>query len=479
MFFVTYLRREMRRRMRQAVLVALGLALGIGLVVTISAASAGVKKAQSDVLSGLYGVGTDVAVTGPAQAPPAPGTQRQIGQNLELGPGGTQICTDGRRCVNAAGHTYNALYAAPLLRPFRTSSVASVARLHDVAAAAGVLTLAGQSITFPAGFGRPGGSPPELTSFTVDGVETGHTPVGPLTAATVSSGHLFTAVDAYANVALVDSDYAAGAGLRVGSAITIRQVRFTVIAIVSQPQGSNPPDVYIPLARAEALGTAFKDGGSLSHDVSLIYVVAASAADVPVVQHEISRLLPGSTVTAAASLASQVTGSLASAARLANDLGRWLAIVVLIAAFAVACLLTMGAVARRSAEFGILKALGWRTRRIVAQVLGESLATGIAGAGAGIGLGFAGAAIIAAVAPKLSTTAPSSAIGSLQQRPAARGSIHPFASHAVSVPLSPSVTIGVIVLAVILALAGGLLAGTFGSWRIARLRPASALAQVA
>lgn len=53
------------------------------------------------------------------------------------------------------------------------------------------------------------------------------------------------------------------------------------------------------------------------------------------------------------------------------------------------------------------------------------------------------------------------------------------ATHAVAVPMSPSVTAGVIVLAVILALLGGLLAGSFGSWRIARLRPAAALAQVA
>jgi putative ABC transport system permease protein len=47
------------------------------------------------------------------------------------------------------------------------------------------------------------------------------------------------------------------------------------------------------------------------------------------------------------------------------------------------------------------------------------------------------------------------------------------------VPLSPSITIGVIELAVILALAGGLLAGALGAWRIARLQPADALAAVA
>jgi ABC-type lipoprotein release transport system permease subunit len=35
-----------------------------------------------------------------------------------------------------------------------------------------------------------------------------------------------------------------------------------------------------------------------------------------------------------------------------------------------------------------------------------------------------------------------------------------------------------VVLAVVLALAGGLIAGTFGGWRAARLRPAAALSRV-
>ena len=48
----------------------------------------------------------------------------------------------------------------------------------------------------------------------------------------------------------------------------------------------------------------------------------------------------------------------------------------------------------------------------------------------------------------------------------------------VAVPMSASVTIGAIALAVVLAIAGGLLAGSFGGWRAARLRPAAALARV-
>src|ERR1700755_2320119 len=61
--FFTYLWRELRRRARQAIFIAVGLALGIGLVITVTAASAGVKDAQSSVLHSLYGVGTDITVT--------------------------------------------------------------------------------------------------------------------------------------------------------------------------------------------------------------------------------------------------------------------------------------------------------------------------------------------------------------------------------------------------------------------------------
>jgi len=250
-------------------------------------------------------------------------------------------------------------------------------------------------------------------------------------------------------------------------------IRFTVIGIVRQAAGSNPPSVYVPLKAAQDLLWLQTGPASLQGKVTTIYLAAASAADVPAVTREVARLLPGTKVTSASGLASEVAGSVTSAAKLANDLGRWLAVLVLIAAFAVASLLTMAAVARRAAEFGTLKALGWRTRRIIAQVLGESLAVGLAGAAAGIALGYAGAAIIAAVTPSVSATVGSNYEGCCSIL------IGGSPVQTVAVPLHPSVSAGMIVLAVILAVAGALLAGAFGSWRIARLRPADALSRVA
>src|SRR5215813_13512072 len=394
MFFITYLRRELRRRMRQAIFIALGLALGIGLVVTVTAASAGVKKAQSDVLRSLYGVGTDVTVTGKAPKPPSPGSgPPQGGQTFQIGPGGAQVCTNGK-CRNAAGQKIDHLESASY-GPIGQSKVAAISRLRGVKAAAGGLALSDTSITIPKRFGQPGGALPTPNSFNVQGVDTSHLSLGPLSAGSVTSGRSLTGSDA--DVAVVDSGYARSKKLKAGSTVKIVGHSFRVVGIVNQPQGGSPPQVYIPLARAQALGKAA--GKSLKNEVNTIYVKADSAASIPAVQTEIKKLLPGDTVTSASSLASQVTGSLSSTAKLANDLGRWLSILVLIAAFAVASLLTMAAVTRRVREFGTLKALGWRSRRIIAQVMGESLAIGIVGGAAGVALGFAGAAIITAVAP--------------------------------------------------------------------------------
>src|SRR5262249_60719572 len=100
---------------------------------------------------------------------------------------------------------------------------------------------------------------------------------------------------------------------------------------------------------------------------------------------------------------------------------------------------------------------------------------GALGAAVGVGLGFAGVAIINAIAPALSATV-TEASGLQVSTPS--GSVNPTVSHSVSVPLAASVSAAAIVVAVLLALAGGLLAGSFASWRIARLRPADALAKV-
>ena len=470
MFFFTYLSRELRRRLRQAVFIALGLAVGVGLVITVTAASAGVRNAQAKVLQGLYGVGTDITVTGPPPAAPGPEGKNgggSGGTRIAMGPGGAQMCVNGKCHPLQNGYTLDNLTSTGYT-PVSAGDVGKVAALDHVSAAAGGLLLTDNQVTI-----SQNPSPP--TSFTVDGTDIAASGLGPLSNAVLASGRAFTRADGDKNVAVVDKGYATSHDLKADGTMKIGGTTFTIIGLVTQPGGSNPPDVYIPLGRAQAVGKNGPSGTSLTSDINTIYVTADRASDIGAVQSEISKALPAATVTTPSSLASQVTGSLTSAARLASDLGKWLSILVLVAAFAVAVLLTMGAVSRRVREFGTLKALGWRGRRIIVQVMGESLAIGIGGAALGVGLGYAGAAVIDTIAPKLSATF-AQATGLRMMTP--NGPVSQSTPHTVSVTLAAAVSMGAVGVAVLLAVAGGLLAGAFGSWRIGRLRPADALSKV-
>jgi putative ABC transport system permease protein len=463
MVFFTYLAKELRHRLRQAIFIALGLAVGVGLVLTVTAAASGVKNAQASVLKGLYGVATDITVTG--GAPAFSGSVQSIGRMSPV-PGGVESCVNGKCHFVKDGTAMDSLSSA-IFSPISVTSVVKIAALHDVTAAAGGLLLVDVQSTVSAVPSLP-------TSFTVEGTDLAGQKLGPLSDAVLTSGRSFTTADADKDVALVDENYATVNGLKVGRAMKVGGRRFTILGLVTQPGASSPLDVYIPLARAQALASTAL-GASLKNQVNSIYVTAAGGANLTTVQQQIARILPTATITTPSGLASEISGSLTNAQRLATDLGRWLSILVLIAAFGLAVLLTMMAVARRVREFGTLKALGWPGRRIIAQVMGESLAVGIAGAAAGVGLGFTGAAIINAIAPKLSAIH-SQPLGLHIGEPGR--SYSPTISHTVLVPLTATVSGAAVALAVLLALGGALLAGTFASWRIGRLRPADAIAKV-
>jgi ABC-type antimicrobial peptide transport system permease subunit len=494
--FFTYLRRELRRRSRQAVVISLGFAVGIGLVITVTAASAGVKNAQGKVLHALYGVGTDVTVT----TSPAAGSGGPFG--FRVGRRGSQASRP-KAGTTFTRDTLTAIGQGTL----KTSSVTSIAQLDDVSTAAGGLTLTDTRISgkipssssssgsggfggAPGGGGGGGFSSFKISSFSVDGVDLSTGKVGVLSSGKIVSGRTFRSSDADSDVALVSSGYAKQHSLKTGSKITVGGTTFKVIGVANVP-ASTGANVYIPLERAQALS-------SMKGKVTTVYVAANSAANISAVSKEISGLLPKATVTTSSSLASQVTGSLSSASSLANKLGRWLAVAVLLAAFLLGGLLTMSAVSRRVREFGTLKALGWRTRRVVGQVMGEAVAMGVIGGVVGVALGFGGARLVSALSPPLSATTslnnntPGGAgsfgppgggggfPGGGGRRPGGFGRLAAAAgSHTVKVPLDTTVTLSVVLLAVLLAVAGGLIAGSFGGWRAARLRPAAALAQVA
>jgi ABC-type lipoprotein release transport system permease subunit len=471
--FITYLLRELRRRMRQAVFIALGLALGVGLVITVTAASKGVSDSQGSVLQSLYGVGTDISVT---QSPTAGsgGGPRFNFKGTQSGSSGTSLNRD--------------ILAGGGLGTIKSSSVTTIGDQKDVSAAAGALVLndvklSGSISSGSSGSGGGGGSAGRgsisTSSFSVTGVDPSSDSLGPLASGTITSGSTLTSADASKNVAVVDSDYAKSQNLKTSSTITVAGTSFTVAGIVQAGQGVTDADVYIPLARAQALA-------KMTNEVNTVYVSAASASDISAVSGEISKALPAATVTTSSDLASEVTGSLSSASTLANNLGKWLAVAVLFAAFMLASILTIAAVSRRVREFGTLKAIGWTSGRIIRQIMGEALVIGVIGGAVGIGIGYGASAIVQAVAPPLSATTGAASMGASGAGAgggfggSGGGFAHSAASaaHTVTVHLTAPVTLSAVGLAVVLAIAGGLIAGLLGGWRAVRLRPAAALSRV-
>jgi ABC-type antimicrobial peptide transport system permease subunit len=284
----------------------------------------------------------------------------------------------------------------------------------------------------------------------------------------------FTSAQSNSLVAVADASYAKSKNLSVGSTVTVSGSTFKIIGIATASSGSSTANLYIPLAKAQTL--AGQKG-----KLTTVYIKAADSQQIASVKSEVQKAVSGTTVTTAADMASTVSGSLSTAADLASNLGKWLSLVVLAAAFLISSLLTSAAVNRRVREFGTLKALGWRSKRVIGQVMGEAVVNGLIGGALGIALGLGGAAAITAFSPTLSAS-----LGSSTGSAGPGGGSGGFggfaratqAAHDVTVHLTAPVTLASIGLAVALAVAGGLVAGGFGGWRASRLRPADALRRV-
>lgn len=306
--------------------------------------------------------------------------------------------------------------------------------------------------------------------------------IGPLASANLQEGRLLSAQDVGKNNVVIDASYATTEELKLKDTIEIAGTKFTVIGIVagSGAEAETASNTYIPLDVAQKLSDNAKK-------VSSVYVQAASASQIATIKTGLQEALPDNTVNTQEDLAATVSGSLSTASGLVSSLGTWLSIAVSAVAFLLAILLTLSGVARRTREFGTLKAIGWRNSSIVRQVAGESLVQSMLGGVLGIVIGLAGIFVINVFAPTLSASAAASGPmgggmggaggpGGMSGGPDAVANAVGSATDVVlNLPITPVVA----AVAVAIAIAGGLLAGILGGWRAARLRPAEALRSVA
>ncbi|MET8431375.1 ABC transporter permease [Streptomyces sp900116325] len=479
--FFTYLRRELRRRRKAALVVASGLALGIALVIIVSSVSSGMSKAQDKVLESLYGLGTDMTVT-KAAAAPGSGTQRP---RFEF---------DAKDNDDDAKQSSDRV----MVQGFQTLSAATVDKVgtqDGVADAVGGLSLTVLKVdgqfkrgefkqngtggtggpggrggsTQPQGEVRGGGASFDVNSYTVYGTDVAKQDLGPLTSSKITKGRTFKATETDAKVAVVDASYAKEKKLAVGKTVTVSGTKYKIVGVSTADSGDAAANLYIPLKQAQTLADS-------KNKVTTVYVKTADSQQIDHVKSAIQKNISGTTVTTSADLADTVSGSLSTASDLASSVGKWLSIAVLVAAFLVAGLLTSSAVSRRVREFGTLKALGWKSGRVTRQVVGEALVNGLMGGVLGIAVGLAGAYVVTAISPTLTAQLGGSGGGGGGGMFGGPG--RQAAAKSLDIALTAPVSLSIILIAVALAVAGGLIAGAFGGWRASRLRPADALRRV-
>jgi ABC-type lipoprotein release transport system permease subunit len=523
-FYLRYARQELIRRGARTFLAALALAVGVALVIDVSALGAALHTGQTRILDPLGGVGSDLLVTTSSQTPGAApselgGEMQSVITDLsKLGSPGDHFVHDfflpsGESALPAGmadqvrlmrgvakvstGLTLQVVHqegtvpkiVAELKQAAQTITVnqsiqpLTPAEQGQLQACIQAAQQAGHvdeaafnkclperfrssklTVTIPAQTIQQVVNPPQTdirsSSFTIGGVDPAQPSIGIVTPAQITSGRF--AAEGQPE-ALLAEGYAQRRGLAIGQDVVLNSTRFTVVGLIKPPLAGQAADVYVPLPDLQKM--AERTGR-----VNVLLVRATSAGDVARITSEIQTAYPGVQVTASSDLAAQVSGSLVDARNLIDRTGRWLALMVLVATCAITSMLMLSAVGRRVRELGTLRAIGWSSILIVRQVLAESLVIGLLGGLIGVAIGVGVLEAVAQLLPPLQAVAP--ATSSAPTLFGMGAVTHPIVE---SVRLQASASSSIAGLAILLAVAGGLLAGGAGALRAARLRPADAL----
>jgi putative ABC transport system permease protein len=224
-------------------------------------------------------------------------------------------------------------------------------------------------------------------------------------------------------------------GTTVGDPLDVAGERFQVVGIFESDSLFENGGLIVPLAELQRM--MGREG-----QVTGFVVAAEGSGDrraIEALARRIESELPG---VAAMPTRDYVQGDVQI--RLAKAMA-WATSAVALVLGSVGMLNTMlMSIFERTREIGILRALGWRRRRVLALVLGEAMVLGVAGALLGAALGFLGVRALAAA-------------------PTARGFIAP--------DLPPDAVAAGLLLGVVLSVLGGL----YPSVRAAALDPIEAL----
>lgn len=260
-----------------------------------------------------------------------------------------------------------------------------------------------------------------------------------------------------ADEAVLEKHFAKFHHLQTGSAITIANHKFTVTGVVEIKAGAqiNAANIYLPLTAAQGLIA----GGPAA--VNIAYLRLQNPALAEQVRKQIAAALPGTDVTGADSI-QQLMGGVSGISERFARLAAWIAFA---GALALILKSMLASLVERSAEIGILKAVGWTAAEVRRQIMAEVLIQALLGGLLGIVLGYL--MVLALGFLSVSVALP------WEMNPLPASAKLSQAATAVRLPVHLSLDL--VAAALALCLSAGLLAGLIVARRSERMRPLTIL----
>ncbi len=338
------------------------------------------------------------------------GLQTATTSTLKAGTAEITVTPVGSSEFGAGGGTLNESLASALL------NISGVANTAGVLAVTSNTTGASNSSS-PSGFG----------GFMVNGIDSSKLSLEGIDSV---NGTVYT--NGSSNQLILGESAAKNLNKTVGSTITVFGSNFTVTGIYQTGNFITDAGAFMSLSTLQNLTS--NDG-----KVSEISVKATDNANVTTVSQSIENAYPNQlTATTAADQANRINQSLGfvNTASLAISL-----LAIIIGGIGIINVMIMS-VFERTREIGVLKAVGWRSSRILTMILGESIILTLTAAVVGIVVGVVG---VYALLPL---------IGSGFQ---------------------PELTVGILLRAIGIAFLVGVIGGLYPAYRASRLPPTEAL----
>jgi putative ABC transport system permease protein len=251
---------------------------------------------------------------------------------------------------------------------------------------------------------------------------------------------------------LVDSVFANLIKLEVDDKITAFDRDFNVVGIVNPGLYSRPAGIanmYAPLPVVQEITKFYGDLYNFAvKDINVVLVEISSEGDsaqINAVEQSVLRTIESYGGEAGAIVGYQCGVAARKVVPITQESALAISAVLLVSVTFFALKSQFASVVERTKEIGILKAIGWTDSDVMKQVFLESLVQSIVGGIIGVGISY----LVTFLVPQLGLVSTQNIVLT----------ISPF----------------IVLLALLLSVGGGTLAGIIPAWRAAKLQPAEAL----